>query len=147
MAQTPVVWADSVGTISDEFKNATVTILDPSLITSTYNVDTGVTSQTGDPVIVAGVLARIQPVRLAVDTRGGTTGNPSGEVRMRVQIPRTAYVGKIRRGWIVNVTAASRNPELLDYVLVVDAVINSSWRASTTIECTVDVENVSDWTL
>jgi len=54
-------------------------------------------------------------------------------------------VGKIQRGWIVRVTEATRNPELLDYVLVVDAAVDSSWRASITIECAVNVENEGEW--
>jgi len=145
MAQAPAVWADSIGTVSDEFKNAVVDILDPSLVTSSYNVDTNVTTYSGDPVIAAGIAARIQPVRLAVDTRGASTANPSGEVRLRVQIPRTSVTGKIQRGWIVRVTEATRNPELLDYVLVVDAAVDSSWRASITIECAVNVENEGEW--
>ena len=145
MAQAPAVWAASIGTVSDEFKNAVVDILDPSLVISIYDVDTNVTTYSGDPVIAAGVAARIQPVRLAVDTRGASTANPSGEVRLRVQIPRTSVTGKIQRGWIVRVTEATRNPELLDYVLVVDAAVDSSWRASITIECAVNVENEGEW--
>jgi len=66
-------------------------------------------------------------------------------VRLRVQIPRTSVTGKIQRGWIVRVTEATRNPELLDYVLVVDAAVDSSWRASITIECSVNVENEGEW--
>jgi len=147
MAQGPMVWSDRIAAFSDTMKNAVVDILDPSLVTSIYNVDTNVTTYSGDPVIAAGVAARIQPVRLAVDTRGASTANPSGEVRLRVQIPRTSVTGKIQRGWIVRVTEATRNPELTDYVLVVDAVVDSSWRASITIEVAVDVENESTWTL
>jgi len=145
MAQAPTVWADSIGTVSDEFKNAVVDILDPSLVISIYDVDTDVTTYSGDPVIAAGIAARIQPVRLAVDTRGASTANPSGEVRLRVQIPRESVTVKIRRGWIVRVTESIRNPELLDYVLVVDSAMGSSWRAGITMECAVNVENEGAW--
>jgi len=67
-------------------------------------------------------------------------------VRVRVQLPRLPELGKIRRGWIVRVMSADRNLELDNFVLVVDSVVNSSWRASVTVECSVNVENESVWT-
>ena len=146
MGQAPVEWASRIGAISDTFKNAVIDLLDPSLVTATYNVDTGLTTYVGDPVVRAGVRARVQPVRSSADIRGAGTGNPSGEVRVRVQLPRLPELGKIRRGWIVRVMSADRNLELDNYVLVVDSVVNSSWRASVTVECSVNVENESVWT-
>lgn len=136
-----VAWADAIAKVSDEFKNATVSLIDPSLVTTTFDVETNETVQVGDPVVASGIAARVQPIRLSVDQRAAQTGNPSGEVRMRVQIPRASYSGKIRRGWQVRVTSADRNPELENYLIVVDAVVDSSWRASITIEGMVNVEN------
>lgn len=141
--RAPVVWASAIGVVSDSYKNATVSLLDQSLVTSTYNASTNTYTHVGDPVVVSGVAARVQPIRLQVDQRGAQTGNPSGEVRMRVQIPRTAYSEKIQRGWQVRVDEATRNPELENYLLIVDAVVDSSWRASITIEATVNVENAA----
>ena len=139
--RSPVVWADAIAAVSDEYKNATVSLIDPSRVQSTFDADTNVTVQVGNPVVAADIPARVQPIRLSVDQRAAQTGNPTGEVRMRVQIPRTSYSGKIRRGWQVRVTAADRNPELENYLIVVDAVVDSSWRASITIEGMVNVEN------
>lgn len=139
--RTPVVWADAIGRVSQDFMNATIDLIDPSLVSTVFDVETNQTVQTGNPIVASGLVARVQPIRLAVDFRAAQTGNPSGEVRMRVQIPRTAYSGKIRRGWQVRVTEATRNPELEDYLIVVDAVVDSSWRASITIEGMVNVEN------
>lgn len=147
MAQAPAQFPDRIAAVSDRFKNAVVDVLDPSLLTSSYDPNTNTMVQSGNPVVVSGVAARVQPVRLAVDTRGSSTGNPSGEVRMRVQLPREAVGQKVKRGWLIRVTAADRNPELLDYVLVVDSEVNSSWRASLTVEATVNVENEADWTV
>jgi len=147
MAQAPVEWANRIAAVSDTFKNGVVDLLDPSLVTADYDVDTGLTTYVGDPVVRAGVPARVQPVRSSADTRGAGTANPSGEVRVRVQLPRLPELGKIKRGWIVRVTSADRNLELAGYVLVVDAVVNSSWRASVTVECSVNVENESVWTV
>lgn len=141
MAQAPTVWADRIAAVSATYMNATVSLLDPSRVTSVFDVDTNAFVQTGDPVVASNIAARVQPVRLAVDVRAGGTGNPSSEVRIRVQIPREAFVGKIQRGWQIQVTASDRNPELLDYLFVVDSDVNSSWRASHTIEATVNVEN------
>lgn len=146
MAQAPIVWSDRIAAFSETMMNATIQLRDPALITdSGYNVETNTYTPVGNPVVATDIPARIQPVRLAVDTVGGSTNNPSGEVRIRVQIPRTAYSGKISRGWQVRVLTATRNPELLDYLFVVDANVNSSWRASNTIECSVNVENDPSW--
>lgn len=141
--RAPTVWADAIGVASDGFKNATVDILDPSLVTSTFDVATNGYTFVGNPVIASDIPARVQPVRLAVDQRAGATGNPSGEVRMRVQIPRDSFSGKIKRGYQIRVTEATRNPELENYLIVVDAEVNSSWRASITVEGMVNVENES----
>jgi hypothetical protein len=139
--KAPTVWADVIGEVSATFMNATVSLLDPSLVTSVFDVDTNSFVSTGNPVVAEGISARVQPVRLAVDTRAGSSGNPGAETRLRVQIPRDAYSGRIQRGWQVRVTSATRNPELLNFLLIVDAVVNSSWRASITVEATVSVEN------
>lgn len=141
--RAPTVWADVIGAASDGFKNATVDILDPSLVTSTFEVATNSYTTVGNPVVASDIPARVQPVRLAVDQRAGATGNPSGEVRMRVQIPRDSFSGKIKRGYQIRVTEATRNPELENYLIVVDAEVNSSWRASITVEGMVNVENES----
>ncbi len=141
MAQAPSVWANRIAAVSERFQNAIVDIVDPSAVTTDFDVDTNEIDQTGTGVIASDIQARIQPVRLSVDTRGTSTGNPSGEVRMRVQMPRESVGQKVKRGWLIRVTESERNPELLDYVLVVDAEVNSSWRATLTVECTVNVEN------
>lgn len=146
MVQTPKPWADRIGAVSDTFKNATITLLDPTLVTTTFNVETGVTTTSGNAVKASGVAARIQPIRGVSEVPGASVSNPTGEVRVRVQIARSAYAGKIKRGWQIRVTAASRNPELLNYLFVVDADLNSSWRASNTIEAVANVENDPTWT-
>ena len=143
--RAPLVWADVIGEISDDYKNATISLIDPSLVTSTFDVNTNQFVQVGNPIVAENIAARVQPVRLAVDTRAGSTGNPSGEVRIRVQIPRTTFAGKIQRGWLIRVTAADRNFELLNLLFVVDSDVNSSWRASHTVEATVNVEADANW--
>ncbi len=140
--QEPPAWADRIAAVSHTYMNATISLLDPSRVSSTFDVDTNEYTNTGTSVVASGIAARVQPVRLSVDTRAGTAGNPSGEVRIRVQIPRDSYNGRIKRGWLISVTAAERNPELLGYLFAVDSEVNSSWRATTTIEATVNVENV-----
>lgn len=143
MATAVIPWSDRIKIISDRFKNAQVELRDPSRVVTVYDPLTATMVQSGDPVVWSG-RARIQPVRLAVDTRGGaSTGNPSAEVRVRVQIDRDAITERIERGWIVKVTASEYNAQLLDYQLVVDAAVDSSWRASITVECTVDPEQVA----
>lgn len=139
--RAPVVWADAIGEVSARFMNATVSLLNPSLVTSVFDVDTNSYVSSGNPVVAGPINARVQPIRLAVNVQAGGTANPSSQVRLRVQIPRESYSGKIQRGWQIVVTAADRNPELENYLLVVDAVVDSSWRASITVEGMVNVEN------
>lgn len=141
MPQAKATWADTIANVSADYMNATVSLIDPSLVSSAFDVDTNAYVNTGNSVVASDIPARIQPIRLAVDGRPGSSGNPSSEVRMRVQFARDAYAGKIKRGWQVRVTSASRNPELVDYLIVVDAVVGSSWRATTTVEGAVNVEN------
>lgn len=145
MAQAPSNWPDAIATVSEAFMNAIIELRDPTLVTTTRDVETNAVVTTGDPVIATNLEARIQPIRGSMDVSGGQVSNPSGEVRIRVQIPRTAYAGKILRGWQIRVISAERNPTLVDYLFVVDANVNSSWRASNTIEATVNVENDPNW--
>ena len=135
-------WSDAIGRTSDLYKNATITLLNPALVTTTFDVNTNLPVVVGDGIVVANIPARIQPVRLSVDSAAGATNNATGEVRLRIQIPRNAYSGRIARGWHVKVTQADRNPSLTRYLFFVDSNINSSWRASNTIEVTTNVENV-----
>ena len=141
MAQELLSWNDRIKIQSDKLKNAQIELRDPSRVMSVYDPVTNTLIQTGDPVVWTGP-ARVQPVRLAVDTRGASTGNPSSEVRMRVQIPREAVSTRIERGWIVRVIDSEYNDQLEGYQLVVDAAVDSSWRASITVECSVNVEDV-----
>lgn len=142
MPQAQVGWADRIATVSDAFKNVTVSIIDPSQsVTSVYDPDTNAYTTTGDPVTASGIAARFQPVRMAVDASGAPAYN-SGEVRARIQIERTAYSGAITRGMRIRITEATRNPTLVDMIFYVDANVNSGWRASNTIEVTTNVVNV-----
>lgn len=144
MAQSPVEWPDRIAAVSDQYKNATITLIDPSLasVGEDYDPVTGVYTPGASGIVAEDIPARVQPVRLAVDMQGGATMNPSGEVRVRIQIPRSSFAGRVENGWRIKVTSADRNPQLLDYLFTVDANVNSSWRASNTIEASVNVENV-----
>ena len=144
MAQKPLSWSDRIARVSDQYKNALVSILDPTRVESSYDIETAVTTQSGHAEVWRG-LARIQPVRLAVDIDSGLMRNPTADVRVRVQIPRNSFTGRVKRGWIIQVVSSPENPELEDYQLVVDAEVNSSWRASTTIECSVNAESEPDY--
>lgn len=140
-------WPESIATVSDTYKNATVSLFDPSALVETgFDVDTNTPTYSPESIAAATVAedipARIQPVRLSVDSAAGATNNATGEVRLRIQIPRTAYSGRIVRGWQVRVTQADRNESLKRYLFFVDSNVNSSWRASNTIEVTTNVENL-----
>lgn len=135
-------WVTAIERVSDRFKNAKVSLIDPSLVTTTYDPVTNTETTTGDPVVVADVPARVQPFRVSNDLSANGTGNPSGEIRIRVQLPRESYTGRIQRGWQVRITEATRTPDLETYIFYVDSVVNSSWRASITMECTANLDNI-----
>lgn len=136
------VWSDYIAEMSDAYKNARIELIDPSRVTSTYDVTTGTFVSTGDPVVATDVAARIQPFRIGIDIGANGTGNPSGELRLRIQIPRGSVFGRIQRGWQIRVLEAERSPDLKSYLFFIDAVVNSSWRASITIEATTNLENI-----
>lgn len=136
------VWSDRIADFSDTMKNARIQIIDPSAVTSTYDPATGAFTSTGDPVVATDVAARIQPFRIGIDIGANGTGNPSGELRLRIQIPRGSVLGRIQRGWQIRVLGAERSPDLKSYLFFIDAVVNSSWRASITIEATTNLENI-----
>ena len=139
-------WAAEIAAVSGdpEFQNCEIQIRNPDLIVTTRDMLTGITTQTGNPVLWQG-RARIVGVRSALDISPGTTATPSGTKSVRVVIPYGAYTGRINRGWQVRVIDGGRNPQLERYVLFVESDFNSGNVASFTIECSIAVDEEANW--
>ena len=139
-------WSNQIADItgSAEYLTAVIQLRDPSLVTDTYNVDTGVHTTTGDPTVWYGN-ARVTPIRAASEYAGTSTGNPTNIVAMRVQIPYDAYPDRVKTGWQVRVVTAPRNPALTTLVLTVESDVQGSSAATRTLHCTVNTEVNAGW--
>lgn len=111
---------------------------DPAFMTSTINL-----RDIDSKAVLVTTRARIIGIRAQLDVSG--IDNPTGNKRLRIQIPYVAYSQRIPRGTFVQVTASPRSPELLTYLITVESDNFSSNRASRTLECVVDVESSATW--
>lgn len=128
-----------------EYQNATVDIRDPTLEDFTVDVENGDTTLTGDPLVWSGQ-GRVSMLRSSVDVGGNSSTDPSAIKGVRVQIPHGSYAGRIRKGWFIRVVSGGRNTGLTTYNLVVDSDVQGSHEASTTIQCSINVEQNPEWT-
>ena len=137
-------WETQIAEVSSlsDFQNATIQIIDPSLLTKVYDYETNTYTVTGDGVVYTGQ-ARVQPQRGARDEQF-MVGDPSAAKYILVQIP-SSEVDFIKRGFQVMVTDGGRNPSLVNFLFTVVADVNSSHMASHTFECVVDVEQNPNW--
>lgn len=143
MKQFPT-WEAEIASVSGlaEFQNATIQIVDPSLLTTTYDYDSNEYTVTGDGVVYTGQ-ARVQPLR-STNVGGVSGGNPTSVSGVTVQIPYGEVV-VVKRGWRVQVTDGGRNTALEGFLFTVVSDVNSSHQASHTFEAMVDVEVNPEW--
>jgi hypothetical protein len=141
---TSLSWEAEIAAVSErsDFQNATITVIDPSALTTTYDFETNAYTVTGDGVLYEGQ-ARIQPQRGAADSQF-MVADPSASKGILVQVP-SSELSLVRRGFQVRVTDGGRNPNLEQYLFTVVADVNSSHMASHTFECVVDVEQNPNW--
>lgn len=128
-----------------EYQNCTVDIGDPTAQTFNVNVETGDTTLIGDSFVWSGQ-GRVSMLRSSVDVGGNSSTDPSAIKGVRVQIPHGSYSGRIRKGWFIRVVTGGRNTGLITYNLVVDSDVQGSHEASTTIQCSINVEQDPKWT-
>lgn len=135
-------WADEIAESlnTPEYHNAVITLLDPSLTTTTWNVDTNEPVTVGNPVIASGIHARINwPLRSVADP--GTTDFDTTTIRSgRCSIDNAEYGGPLRNGMQLVVTDGGRSPDLLRYRFGIAEAMNDSWMASRVFKITVDGE-------
>ncbi len=139
-------WAQEIADIStqEEYQNAEITIIDPSLIIRTGSITTGYEYDASGANLWSGQ-ARVAGMRASVGAGGTTSTNPTKIKSIRIQIPYDRDFGRVLRGWQVRVTNGGRNAQLESYLFAVESDVNSSHMAALTFECTVDVESNPNW--
>jgi hypothetical protein len=135
-------WTKEIEAISNtsEFMNAVVNLIDPALVTTTWDIDTNTPTVTGDGIVAAGVMARINWPLRAVTDPGTADADPSVIRAGRMTIPWSAYSGALRTGMQFKVTDGGDNPDLLRYTFRIDEPINGSNSASRAMKISVDGE-------
>jgi hypothetical protein len=139
-------WTTEIQEISNstDYLNAVVNLIDPSNVTTTWDIDTNEPVVTGNGVVARGIPARINwPLRAVIDP-GTATANPSVVRAGRMTIPWSAYSGALRTGMQFIVTNGGDNPDLLRYVFRIDESINGSNAPSRVMKISVDGESAED---
>lgn len=145
MAWVEKTWTEEINEVStgSDVMNAVVNIIDPSLVTTTWNIETNTPVSIGNGVIAAAIPARINWPLRAINDPGTATGDPSVVRAGRISIPLSAYSGPLRTGLVVVVLSAVSNPDLVRYVYRIDEAINGSNMANRVAKITVDGESSS----
>lgn len=132
-------YADEIAAVSTlpEYQTAQIRIEDPSLVSSSYDVETGQWTTVGDPVVYEGQ-ARIIGVRWGVTSEGESQANRSTISSIRVQIPQHG-TGRVKRGCKVFVMSAP-NTVLTSYAFTVTSDMQGASAAARTFECALDMD-------
>lgn len=138
-------WAEEIAKISTrpEFQTAEITIRDPRLDETTIDYDTGEMIVTPGPPVYEG---RARVIGLGrPSTQDGGQMNLSSVVGVRVQVPREGTTDLVvRKGMILSVTSAPRQPRLMDYVFTAVGDFQGSSSAARTFEFAVDQDSVEN---
>lgn len=136
-------WAEEIAEVSTrpEFQTSEIEIVDPSLIETEWDFETGDEIVTGDGVIYAG-RARVIGIS-GGNNQNGAQYNPTTLIGVRVQIPREGTTSlEVRKGMTARVTSAPRQPRLMDYVFTAVSDFQGSSSAARTFEFFVDGDSV-----
>lgn len=120
-----------------EYQTCEVTISDPWLVSTDYDIDTGETTVTGDGTLYAG-RARLIAVRRGVNYEGATQGNSKTITSIRIQIPGQELPVTLRKGTTAIVTSAPLNRTLENYLFYLASDVHGSSAASRTFEFNLD---------
>lgn len=130
-------WADEIAevTTDPEFQTATIRIFRVK-IAGEWDMETNI--RTGQVIeTVYDGQARLVPVRWSTFQQAAASMNTRAEQSIRIQIPKDA-VSRALTGWMVEVTAAPRNPGLVGRTLKVQADFQGSSSAARTFDCAYD---------
>lgn len=138
-------WAEAIAEISTrpEFQTAEITIRDPKLDTTDIDYDTGAVVVTPGAPIYEG-RARVTGLGRP-NTQDGGQMNLSSITGVRVQVPREGTTDlAVRKGMILTVTSAPRQPRLTDYVFTAVGDFQGASSAARTFEFAVDQDSVEN---
>lgn len=138
-------WSQEVAEVSgqEEFQTCTFQILDPNLIVTDYDIDTGVETEVIPPeAIIYDGQARLIGVRRSTNYEGATQGNSKATTSLRVQLPHDALPMRLEKGFMGKVTDAPLNPSLTGYVYYLLSGIQGASAGSRTLEFNVDGDAV-----
>lgn len=142
-------WAQEVADISTlpEFQTARVRIEDWSGVVTERDLETNeLVIISGDPVIYEG-RARVIGVNRGAFHSGEGQANATTLVAVRVQLPREDANGnptadlRVRKGAILYVTEAPRQPVLTEYVYTATTDFQGASSAARTLEFSVDLDS------
>ena len=131
-------WHEEIREVTEsaEFQTVTVQISDPSLLVEgDFDVDTGKTEYTGNPVLYLG-RGRVIGVRWGTNSEGTDVGNSETISAIRVQIPR-GPIFNVRRGCTLTVVDAPYNRALERYLFTATSDIQGGSTASRTFQFAV----------
>lgn len=135
-------WTDHIADVtgSPEYQTVTVQIVDPS-VKGVYDIKTDTWSYPdGEPPVVYEDRARLIFPRWGVFSGGESQANSKTNLVARLQIPQHS-VGRIRRGFVVKVLAAPRNPSLVGQQGRITSDAQGGDAATRTFECSWDSDN------
>lgn len=141
-------WETEIATVSSlpDFQNATIRIVNPSALTTTYDYATNDYTVTGDGLVYEGQ-ARVKPINASRNFDQAYVEDPTTAKNVRVQIPSSALPETpIRRGFQVQVVDGAFGKVLEQYLLTVTSDVPSSNMASRTFDTVVNVEVNPEWT-
>lgn len=139
----PDTFEDEIAEVTTdaEFQNATVRLIDPSLVDRTYDIETDeFTENDADATLWTGQ-ARIIGVRWGVNRENEDTRNSTALNTLRVQLPKSA-VGRVKRGCKLVVTECTSNPVLETYLFSLTSDLQGSHAASRTLQFAMDGDYV-----
>lgn len=138
-------WADRIADVTNtpEYHNAIISIIDPAIDPTEWDIDTNTPIGGDSQVVAVGIHARINwPLRSVSDP--GTSDFDSTTIRSgRCQIDNAEYSGPLRTGMRIRVTDGGRSADLTRYLLTIGESLNSSWMVSRTFKVTADGQAVN----
>lgn len=142
-------WAQEIAEVSTlpQFQTATVRLEDPSRVTVDYDTETGEYTTVGDPVVYRG-RARVIGINRGQFQSNEGQANPTTLTGVRVQLPRLDDEGnltpelRVRKGFILYVESAPRQPVLTEYVFTAVSDFQGSSSAARTLEFSLDGDSV-----
>lgn len=149
MYQFASTWTDEIADESTkpEYQNATVTLIDSSLVTGDYDPETGDYTVTGDPEFWSG-RARIMPMRWGVNRENSDFANSNTQTAVLVQFGKNEDFGgtpntyRVKKGVGMRVDASPDNPSLETMYFTCTGESQGSNAAARTLEFSQDGDAV-----